>query len=436
MLINCYRTIIKKLNEIRFWGLKDYALGSVLTVPVSDILSSYSINTKFIIKRLILAMFFRQFEYNKVISPESKILFLFSQSYVGGGNYHKKLFNNVANLLLHKDTIVAKKIRRVFDLSGLILLIYLPIWLFQMWKINEINFMDKIFLLSFLLESKKWILNQNFKVFSQKYKLLVTFCDVHLADNIMAQRFKKAGITTATLQHGWYRETLHDADTFSNIELGFEGFISDKFLAWGEYIKSSAIRSGINPKSVICLGHPKFIGFQGIIKKKTKNKFGLILGRSVLHCQRENRELISIANQVSQKYGFKYIVKYHPSDSDDELREYDSLINPEYMFLRSDKDLSVDRFGEDVEFSIIGSSSVFADLLYMGEIIFRYTRVNDDYDKLDWGKFINQTELFNLIDTFFQNKDDFRGKAREIGWLLCGKGNIVDNYRNFFGSYL
>ena len=436
MLLERFRGLIGNLNRISFWGLENFDIGTALTVPVSDVLSDYSVSLKLALKMLVKSLFIKRYLYDIDIHPESKILFLYSQSYAGGGPHHKILFNKVAGLLVGQDKIVAGNKKKLLDIKGILLLIYFPIWLVQMRKL-EIDFKYKLFLTAFIVEAKKWTLSREFKIFLRKYNLVVTFCDAHLIDNLTTQYCKKTGIATATMQHGWYRKTLQNADTFSDIELGFEGFVSDKFLAWGEYIKTIATQNGIDANKVECLGCPKFIynNYKKATKDHTTNIFGIILGRSETHCIQENIDLIEISNQISQKSGMKYIVKCHPSDSTFEIDGYSKIFNYNFLHKKCDKDSSVENFIEDIEFSIVGSSSVYAELLYMGKIAFRYTRVNDDYDEVEWGTFINVEDLFSLIVEYQQDKDDYRKTAQEVGQRLCGKGDTANNYINFFNMY-
>ena len=434
MLIERFRAIVRELNEIRFVGLTDYDMGSSITVQVKDLLQSYPESIKTIFKRLIVSVFFKQYTYNHEIQPGAKILFLFSQSYAERGD-HKKTFNKVTSLLKSKDTLIAEVRHKMFDIRGSLLLIYLPIWLMQMRKV-DINFKYKLYLASSIVESKKWVSSMEFKISPQKYNLLVTFCDAHLADNLLTQRFKKAGVATATLQHGWYNKTLKDAEDFSKIGLGFEGFLSDNILIWGDYIKTNAIQSGVVLKSLICAGHPRYIGYTDVIKGGKDNMFGIILGRSMHYYKQENIKLIEIANSVSEELGVRYVVKFHPGDTAAEIREYDDLIKPECLYKTYQNAASLGTYIMDVELSIVGTSSVYADLLYMGEIVFRFTAVNDDYDEIQWGKFNNKYELLNLMKAYQKEKDSFGKIAKETGCLLCGKGNIADNYKGFFSNFM
>lgn len=432
MLLEQFRGVIKKLNDIRFIGLRNYNCGSAFAVQVSNILLGCPkpIN---IFKTLIAALFFKRCSYELEFQSEAKILFVFSHSYAGRGDL-KKIFNKVTGLIRLCDIWTASEIKPVFELSGLRLILYIPIWLMQMKSI-EISLKEKLYLTAVFIESKKWALFIEKNALVNKYKLLVTFCDIHSADSIITQHFKKAGIFTATLQHGWYRKTLQNANEFNNIELGFEGFVSNRFLAWGEYIKNSAVQSGIPSEKIICIGNPQYIGFKPLAKNDSLNTFGIILGRSRKHCIIENRNLIEIANKIASAFGCKYIIKYHPGDTVNEINEYDNLIAPEYLADKYDKSTSLEDYIINVDFSLVGSSSVYADLLYMGEVAFCYALVNDDYDDLEWGKFKNTEEVFRLIKTYQQNRVLFRQQSKEVGQILCGKGNIAENYKAFFHDY-
>lgn len=411
-------------------------MGTAMTISVREALLTCPENIKTTFKRIIASVFFNNYLYKVEIQTDAKILCLFSHSYAVRTDL-SKIFNKVTNLLTDRDILLAEARHNMLYLRGILLLFYLPIWLIQMRKI-EIGFQHKLYLLSVIAESKKWTSSAEFRKFPSKYNLLVTFCDAHLADNLMTQCFKKAGVTTATLQHGWYRKTLKDIAAFSGIEVSFEGFISDKFLVWGEYAKMSAIQSsGIKPENIVCIGHPAYIGCE---KKQenclTKNIFGIILGRSNYQCYKENRDLIKIANSVSYKLGINYVIKYHPGDTLNECRTYDDLVNQEFLYAICDKDSSLEAYITNVDFSIVGSSSVYVDLMYMGGIAFRYTLVRDDYDLVQWGNFESTDDLLNLIQEYQNDKEKFQHRKNEVRHLLCGKGDIADNYRSFFNNYM
>ena len=299
MLLERFRTLVNSLNRIRIWGLADYDLGTALTVPLKEALSQSAVSRTMIFKRLFAAIFIERHYYETYTQPEAKILFFYSHSYVAGGPHHKKLFHKVTSLVGQKDMLVACQQRGECCFGGVALLAYLPIWFVQMRKV-ELDWKCKFFLLTYLLEVKKWIQSSEKQFCPAKYKLLVTFCDAHVTDNIMTQYFKNAGIATATLQHGWYRETKQGADSFSDIELGFEGLVSDKFLAWGEYIETSAIRSGVGRHKIVCLGSPHFIDYECTEASGVSNYFGLVLGRSEGHCKQENQipALAHAGNQI------------------------------------------------------------------------------------------------------------------------------------------
>ena len=96
----------------------------------------------------------------------------------------------------------------------------------------------------------------------------------------------------------------------------------------------------------------------------------------------------------------------------------------------------MDTYLKSVDFSLVGSSSVYAELVYLGESVFRLTSVQNDYDGVDWGIFNSESEIFRLIKTYYHDKASFRETTYELGQALCGKGDIAENYRVFFRSYL
>src|SRR3546814_6040446 len=73
---------------------------------------------------------------------------------------------------------------------------------------------------------------------------VLTFCDAHPHDNLVAQLSSRNGARTITVQHGQYRvltpvNMSADAEAYAN-------FVSDRLLAWGEATCEEFQRYGIS----------------------------------------------------------------------------------------------------------------------------------------------------------------------------------------------
>lgn len=434
MLIRRLRALVKDLNSIRFVGLKIYDIGSAMNVTLLCNIFLRSVTPN--VWRMLFATSFRRIDgYSLVSKADAKLLFFFSDEY-RRRNDLEGMFRKVADLCVDKDIMTPGMLEKRFDATGVKFLFFIPIWLLQIRRFR-LSLQEKLILISKIIFIKKWVEYLQRHIDPNKYGLLMTLCDAHVIDNIITQYFKKAGIFTATLQHGWCTRSLPDADNFNGIALHFEGFVSDFFLAWGEVAKARAIQSGLPANKIFCTGHPNYIGVHKVQQKLFPSKtIGILLTRSIEPYKTENINLIQIVNIIAQNYGLKYIVRYHPADSITDIREYEKIMHQEFFHGISNKDSTLEALIADIDFFIVGSSSVYAELLFLGAVSFRYTGINDFYDEVQWGKFTNADELISIINDENIDKTKCMERVLQYGELLCGQGDIAENYRDFFRKSL
>ncbi len=203
-----------------------------------------------------------------------------------------------------------------------------------------------------------------------KYNLCVVIYDAYFHDNFFSQKFKLAGVKTATLQHGVMlaaRKGLENSFDFIGIE--FNGFVSDYFLVWNDFTKKEAMKQGVPEKKIKVLGNVKCLYAKDIEKSDSKT-FGVILDGI---CEEENNlPMISLSNKIAEKYGYKYIARYHPNFKGD---EYSNYIDDEYG-KACKKGTSFTDFLSEVSFCIVANSSVLFELPYYQIPYFRYSAHN------------------------------------------------------------
>jgi len=193
-------------------------------------------------------------------------------------------------------------------------------------------------------------------------KVLYTFFDGGFEGSIISQYFKLNGATTITLQHGQclFRDSRKDRMNQSVIL----NFISDYCLCKGEFAKKQFVRAGIDKNRVIPLGNLECISRleKEEIAVNPENKVVCVFldTPSYSFYKQSTKELISIANSFSEKFGYKYFVKPHPADNN---KIYPKYIDDKYCLDVLDKDYSLDEIGKMVEFSIFHASSIYADML-------------------------------------------------------------------------
>ncbi|BFJ84791.1 hypothetical protein Ruko_12080 [Ruthenibacterium sp. TH_2024_36131] len=258
----------------------------------------------------------------------------------------------------------------------------------------------------------------------QRYKRLVVYFDGWPTDCFMVQLFKESGKVTYTLQHGTFARGI---DNFKNTdEYGFELKVStaDFFLAWNKYTVQEAEVMGLDTYRFRILGMPKFIGVkQGDFHKKATRKFGVVLNWNAN--SQQNIALVKVANQIAGKIGFQYILKYHPTDKG---IEYDAYVSKGLCRgVICGRTTTLEEYIEQVDFSIVGNSSMLLELLWMGSSIYHYFEPGQ-YDKYQSVAEISFSDINGFEDIFDLNAEDLN----EIRSRICGPTNPEEQYKNFF----
>lgn len=258
------------------------------------------------------------------------------------------------------------------------------------------------------------------EVFNRTYKFVVVFYDASPDENYIVQEFKNRGILTMTLQHGMYsrKNTIKSiADTAFEIT----GSIADYYLAWNQYTKDEAVKMGVDEKRIVVLGPPRYIDLKEpeIPILAYNNIFGVILNNSSF--DEHNRRLISMANQIYDTTGFRFVVRYHP-----ELPEakYDSMLGEGFLS-KGDNKRTIKEYAEGVSFTIISGSSVFIDLLLLKHPVYRLIVSEDDnYSSVKFNSFTTVKELQKLLKS--------KETENEAFFYLCDSYDVYQKYRMFF----
>lgn len=405
----------KQLSFIKFRGLEKYDNGVGNTVAI-HLLEKKS--KKAYLKGIIRNIFFESIKY-EFIQKSSSILCVFSQSYITRKD-HKKSFLKFINTFF-VNSLIAINSKYKLKFSYLRYLQYPIIWMKQMVEINIEDDFKRAIVLN-LLETKIFLDNlEKIHRYLEGCKLLITWCDAYLIDNYFTQFCKQKGIVTATLQHGQFPVTNEKNDYFHS---GFQGFISDYFLAWGNYTKKHAIESGIPDEKIVCLGIPQYIGKKIRNEKKKRNVFGIILDEN--RAEQDNKKLVEIADRFAEKHEIKYLIKLHPAAK---KRDYSDCIKSNYLEGYADLLESVESFSDRCDFFLVINSSVLTELIFLHKTVFHKTPefVNDTYKDLIIDHFINEKELEILYISYLNSKDNKEKLFQE----MCTTDDIENNYRRF-----
>lgn len=261
-----------------------------------------------------------------------------------------------------------------------------------------------------------------------KYRLFVAFFDANPESAFLREMFRVHQVPTATLQHGQfvgYRE-----DVLENSGIEFRCFNSDHFLVWNKFTIDEAIKHGIDLERMTLCG---ILGYIGTKRKKCSapqnNTFGVVLGHPVLG-KEENLILIQAANILARERNLKYFLKLHPNYAEN---FFDNMADSKYYVGNIQKGIPMMEYASMVDFSIIGGSSVFVELIYMGHDTIRFSN-NDVKDKF---RDIKIGKIFHHPDEIVAVYDEHKGKdfTNELFDYLCSVDDVTAAYKKFLSKF-
>lgn len=354
---------------------------------------------------------------------DSKILFFISSN---NRENVTNSFETVRNLTNGDILSIYNKGRHHNIIEGFyFLLLLVPLWAVHIRKVAR-NLNE--FLWMIVLLQQIYVVEKNLsRLDISKYKLLVTYYDSLEPEAYMVQSFKNEDVKTATLQHGQF--VAKCADTFIDSGIELRTFNSDYFLCWNKFTFDEAIKCGIPSEKLIIVGIWSYINKQrALCDKINKGIFGVVLGHPSF--EKENLKLIEAANILSEKYGMKYYLKLHPFYKEDYF-----VKNTNKFYLGNiQKGISILDYANQVDFTLIGSTSVFVELVYVGHDVFRYSsgEANDKYKSIKIGKYFRTP---NEIDSVYQKEKD-NDYTEQLFDYLCTVSDVTAKYNEFFEKYI
>ncbi|WP_155248064.1 hypothetical protein [Variovorax paradoxus] len=191
---------------------------------------------------------------------------------------------------------------------------------------------------------------------------LVTFCDAHAPENLLAQMGNTAGLFTVTNQHGQYR-VLDERNMSSDAE-AYSNFVSRRMLCWGKATQAEFSRYGFPPENLIVSGWVKDWSRLALprAKKISKGVFGVMLNAD--SAKESNLELIATAKFIAQELGLQYLIRLHPWSRPKEYLEHLD------GGLQSIGHFDIATYLIDVDFSLAHMSGAVVEVLYAGAPIY------------------------------------------------------------------
>lgn len=262
------------------------------------------------------------------------------------------------------------------------------------YLLKQYSFMEWVYALGLFVEMKDVGDEMDNNVDMTNYNLCFCFYDAAPYQNFLIQYAKIHGCKTATLQHGIMlspRVGLEDNLDFAGHE--FRASVSDYFLAWNEFTKNEAIKTGIEENKLKVVGISKCIGVTPPTYSPNSNKIGIILdGKFEEH---NNIPLIRIVQGWAKNNGFKCIFRYHP---DYKATEYEDYLDKSVSDTCKKTDSLYD-FIKDISFCVVANSTVLFELEYFCIPFIRYSS-NDLLDKFKDYPSVSFTSKYDFDEAY------------------------------------
>lgn len=415
--------VTEKLKSARFCGFKGYRVDKILTIPTQEVLKGvFRMSNHQLYKSLLGDILIDGYHYDFESIRNAKIVLFYSLGHAMRADY-VHFMETVASC--SDDTVLftgscnnGRLISKIkVRLSSIKMFFLLLLWIVTLSKARIDKKYWKKYLCS-LLSGYKWksILIKNEDVILS-IKSMVSIFDAREYENIFTQFLNLHGIPTATLQHGHYgKEFFKDQKNFY-IGIGYRGFVSDYFLAWGDFSCNNALSCEIPMSKLIKVGSPSLINTKKI--EGRKGTVGLLLdgGEEAIP---DNRNMYYIIREIAKEKGKKLLVKQHPS-----------FKTPEYSFFVGDENVELysgdlESFATEVELAICCNTSCLITLLIWGLPIIHYAPLSmyDMFSELKNYSFTNKQELNDLYDK--------NVSPTSLLSLYTEVDHVKENYRNAF----
>lgn len=370
-----------------------------------------------------------RYTYDIKTSNGARILFF--ESYNGRTNF----VNYVLSLsnMMNSDVAIEKKGNKTLDFfSGIkILLFYLPSWKRQLKKAKlgkdferkSLYYLVKIYRTYYDLKGS--ILEPSN---IERYNLYVTFYDSMPKEAFLVQYMHLNGLKTATLQHGAFTAKRNNQIVNSGVEL--RTINSDYFLCWNRFTVDEALKEGVELEKCVVVGIIGFSNNDTRVKcnEVSNNTFGVVIGHPTF--EKENKILIESANLLARKTGKCFYLKLHPKYSDTYFEPY--VDNSYYMGIVK-KGIPMLDYANSVEFSLVGASTVFVELVYLRHRVLRYSsgEIVDKWRDIRVGSYFQKPENVVYAYEGINNMES----EKQLFDYLCTVEDVKNEYRCFFSKF-
>jgi len=417
MTANNIRKLIALLNKKSFCGLRQYKMGTALGVSIDFELDH--VKTWHASLSSIYIAFFYKFLLDVI--GFGKLLFLFSSGIFCVTRHSKGCFDIANEEPNGRVVVYSQRKSGLFDKTNIVNIFLSSVWFIQLLNV-PVSLKQKLYLVGKIGCCRKWILALSNEVGTSHPTLVTTYCDSHIYDNISAQFSRWENIPTATFQHGIYPASSEDL--FSS---GFELFVSNYFLAWGEYTKECAIASKVLSENIRIVG--SLLRVDKIKEIPNDPVFGVMLSGS--NTGKINLQLLELANDLAQRMGLKYIVKPHHNDTS---ALWGKICETGLVEHVCENNESLEQLAVKARFFLCPSTSTVAfDLVHIGAITFVHQNPYENHHTSCFGRlcFKSIEELLELIEWSVARREEYEKVAESIDTYAFAS-NGANAYQQFF----
>lgn len=325
------------------------------------------------------------------------------------GKDHQKLLDSITNDV--KMAVVVNRTSRRVKFKPDIYNLLVSFWqIFIKFK-ADLSFITRLFFFSKLVYYKNFIdeLEKiNYKINIKSY---VSFLSCMTDDSIYCQFFKKRGVLTYCIQHGAYASEYEYKNKIPLDVINIENFQANYMLGWGDSIRSSMIKQGLQSEQFILAGNPKYKNIKNVILKKSHFKKAVICLARDFYLS-ENLLLLQIASKLKLS-GTEVYIKFHPRSNIEKYSEV--IIKNNLIALESTITINDTISQYQIDFAIVYNSTVYYEFYIMGIIPFRFLVNENDI-------------LFGLEDGFSDYKDLIKKieETKQVDYdKLSGRASIM-----------
>jgi len=384
-------------------------------VNYMNVCSELMYDTSFVrLLRLFIYALFYSHKISSLSNKNSKVIILYSLAEKKRCDYDE-IVTNLSNCLGYDGAHCKIKLKFNILMPFMLLLSSKRIQIFQLMR--AIGFFEGILLSLLVANYRSHASYIGVTLKNTKCKTLYTFCDALPIENLISQIANNLNMTTLTLQHGQYAYNNLIGVSSANDE-SYLNFVSKYICVWGKATADEFIKAGIAEERILITGslrnyalnNKRVLKYSGKLEAR---RFGLILSSD--SNMNDNIEMILLANKISEKYGFTYIVRCHPNNDLGIYNKYFGINISEIV-----SQVESFEYFDMVDFSLMYMTGVFNEAIAYRARFFIFSNKG-------------LLGLYSDLDITVASLAEFEIKYKAI---LCADSSleVYDNLHNYFNN--